>query len=39
MEEQFEQNKIFSRQMNEDSFILKSINNKLGELNREISNL
>ena len=39
MEEQFEQNKIFSRQMNENSFILKSINNQLGELNREISNL
>ena len=30
MYEQYEQNKIFSRQMNENSFILKSINDQLG---------
>ena len=39
MHEQYEQNKIFSRQMNENSFILKSINDQLGELSKEISKL
>ena len=39
MHEQYEQNKIFSRQMNENSVILKNINDQLGELNKEISKL
>ena len=39
MHEKYEQSKIFSRQMNENSFILKNINDQLGELNKEISKL
>ena len=39
MHEQYEQHKIFSRQMNENSFILKSINDQLGVLNKEIAKL